>query len=52
VCGDTSSHFWKIELEEQTKQLAIKRAVLWKMKTANTWKDKTKDVETEDQFTV
>jgi hypothetical protein len=28
--------------------MAIRRTILWKMKTANTWKDKTKDVETED----
>lgn len=39
-------------MEEQTKQMAIRRAVLWKMKTANTRKDKTKNVENEEQFTV
>jgi hypothetical protein len=57
MCGDASSHFWKIEfagwrLEKQTKQMAIRRAVLWNNKTANTWKDKTKIVETEEQITV
>lgn len=39
-------------MEEQTKQMTIRRAILWKMKTANTWKDKIKNVGTEEQFTV
>jgi hypothetical protein len=39
-------------MEQQIKQMAIRRAVLWKMKMENMCKDKTKNVETEEQSTV